>query len=146
MSATPIPQDNRAYRFPFSVKGVVFQDANVIRLTNEREEWELPGGKLEPGESPEGCVVREIEEELGLRVRIGPVLDTWLYHLHEGVDVLIITYGCYVDLSSKVVHSPEHRAVGTFSLDELKALKMPEGYKKSIRAWSAVLGLRSCPG
>ena len=139
MSAIPIPQDNRAYRFPVSVKGVVFQDANVVLLKNEREEWELPGGKLELGESPEGCVVREIEEELGLCVRIGPVLDTWVYHIHEGIDVLIITYGCYSHAFFKVKYSREHTGVGTFSLDEVRTLTMPEGYKKSIRAWSASL-------
>lgn len=54
------PQDNLAYRFPVSVKGVVMRDAQVALLHNERNEWELSGGKLESDESPEQCVVREI--------------------------------------------------------------------------------------
>ncbi len=32
--------------------------------------WELPGGKVEPGESPAGAAVREVAEELGCRVRV----------------------------------------------------------------------------
>jgi|RhiMetStandDraft_8_1073273.scaffolds.fasta_scaffold21409_1 mutator protein MutT len=135
-AGTSFPQDNRAYRFPISVKGVVLHDERVVLLKNEREEWELPGGKLEPGESPEGCVIREIHEELGLHVSPGPLLDSWVYHIGTGVDVLIVTYGCYPAPFARVTHSPEHKAVGLFTLQELHVLPMPEGYKKSIQAWA----------
>ena len=134
-----LPQDNRAYRFPVSVKGVVLHAERVVLLQNEREEWELPGGKLEPGETPEGCVTREIHEELGLHVSPGPLLDSWVYHIAAGVDVLIVTYGCYPPPFASVTHSPEHKAVGLFTLQEVQALSMPEGYKKSIQAWAAQL-------
>ena len=130
-----LPQDNRAYRFPVSVKGVVLHAARVVLLKNEREEWELPGGKLEPGESPEGCVIREIHEELGLHVSPGPLLDSWVYHIAAGVDVLIVTYGCYPVPFASITHSPEHKAVGLFTLQELQDLPIPEGYKKSIQTW-----------
>ena len=82
-------------------------------------------------------MVREIEEELGLEVQTGPLLDSWVYHIFENVDVLILTYGCYPTPFASVTHSPEHKAVGLFSPEEIPALKMPEGYKKSILAWLA---------
>ena len=135
-TSIPFPQDNQAYRFPVSVKGVVLHTERVVLLKNEREEWELPGGKLELGESPEDCVTREIREELGLYVTPGPILDSWVYRIVAGVDVLIVTYGCYPTPFSTVTHSPEHKAVGLFSMQEIHNLPMPEGYKKSIHAWS----------
>ena len=42
--------------FPVSIKGVLVEAGRVALLENERDEWELPGGRLEPGEAPEGTV------------------------------------------------------------------------------------------
>lgn len=131
----PSTQNYQVFRFPVSVKGIVYQDDKIVLLKNERDEWELPGGKLELGESPEVCVAREIEEELGLTAQTGPLLDAWVYHIREGVDVLILTYGCYPTPFATVTHSPEHKAVGLFSPEEIPTLRMPEGYKNSIQTW-----------
>jgi 8-oxo-dGTP pyrophosphatase MutT (NUDIX family) len=135
-SLTPSPDDNEAHRFPVSVKGVVFLGSRVVLLQNLRHEWELPGGKLELGETPESCVAREILEELNLRVKVGPLLDVWVYHIGEGVDVFVVTYGCYPESPQGLTHSPEHNAARLFNLDELDQLNMPGGYKRSIKSWA----------
>ena len=127
------------HRFPVSVKGVVLAGSRVVLLENERDEWELPGGKLEPGESPETCVAREIHEELGLRVAPGPLLDVWVYRVRAGDedrDVLIVTYGCQAEPFEEIVPSAEHRAARLFDLAEVPGLRMPDGYKRSVRTWA----------
>jgi mutator protein MutT len=129
------PRDNEAYRFPVSVKGVVVRDGRVVLLENERAEWELPGGKLEPGEAPDACVAREIEEELGLRVRPAALLDTWVYAITPEVRVLIVTYGCTETAIAEAVLSHEHKRLAWVPLADLPELRMPDGYKASIRAW-----------
>jgi 8-oxo-dGTP pyrophosphatase MutT (NUDIX family) len=136
------PRDELAHRFPVSVKGVVIRDGRVVLLENERREWELPGGKLDPGESPERCVVREIEEELQLRVEPSRLLDAWVYAITPSVRVLIVTYGCTETVVRSAVVSHEHERLAWFPIDDVGGLPMPEGYKASIRAW-AQLGFRA---
>jgi len=131
------PRDNDAYRFPVSVKGVVIRDGAVVLLENERDEWELPGGKLEPSESPERCVAREIEEELQLAIRPDSLLDSWIYTIVPGIHVLILTYGCSETFQRQAVLSHEHKRLRWFPLAEVDSLRMPEGYKASIRCWAA---------
>ncbi|MEH1124407.1 NUDIX hydrolase [Micromonospora sp. CPCC 206061] len=129
--------------FPVSVKGVVIHDGRVLLLRNERDEWELPGGKLELGEEPAQCVAREIAEEGSWQVTTGPLLDVWQYHIRDGVDVLIITYGCRLDTDVAPVVSHEHKEAGLFTEAEVSALPMPDGYKKSILSWYARLSAQA---
>ena len=52
--------------------------------------WELPGGKVEPGESPEAALVREVAEELGCRVEV----TGWLagrVAIRPGLDLVVGT-------------------------------------------------------
>ncbi|WUH97687.1 NUDIX hydrolase [Spirillospora sp. NBC_00431] len=127
--------------WPVSVKGVAVAGGRVALLKNERDEWELPGGRLEPDDaSPEAAVEREIEEETGWSVKAGPLLDVWIYQpLPETLPerrVVIVTYGCTVlTPDAEPVVSHEHKQLGLFPLDQIPDLRMPDGYKQSIKAW-----------
>jgi 8-oxo-dGTP pyrophosphatase MutT (NUDIX family) len=136
MSTEISSKHNPVHRFPISIKGVVFRGSQVILLKNERNEWELPGGKIELGETPEACVCREIEEELGIQVKVSQILDSWMYHIREGADVFIVTYGCLPEPGGDIIPSPEHKETALFELEEVPGLNMPEGYKRSILHWA----------
>jgi 8-oxo-dGTP diphosphatase len=57
--------------------------------------WELPGGKVEPGESPEAALVRELREELSVEVELDD-LEAWSFasHAYEGFHLLMPVYLC----------------------------------------------------
>ncbi|MET9265243.1 NUDIX hydrolase [Amycolatopsis sp. NPDC004079] len=123
--------------YPVSIKGVLIRSGRVLLARNDRDEWELPGGRIEPGETPEECVAREIEEETGLRAAAAEILDSWIYHITSAdKDVFIVTYGCTtIDSAQAPVPSHEHKRLDEFGEHDVSALTMPDGYKRSIAAW-----------
>ncbi len=53
--------------------------------------WEFPGGKIEPEESHHQALVREIKEELGVKIEVGDLVAE-VVHEYEKVNVHLITY------------------------------------------------------
>src|SRR5688572_2329282 len=124
--------------YPVSVKGVFCTpDGQIVLLKNERNEWELPGGRLEDGEAPPACLAREIEEELGVRVSVGAALDSYLFEVVPGKQVFIVTYVCTLEGGFAPVLSHEHQEVGLFAPDALPP-ELPDGYRRSIAGWARV--------
>ena len=65
--------------------GVVVRDGRVLLVHRARHgDWSLPKGKLEPGESWEEAALREVEEETGVRARLGAYLGETHYEVDDG--------------------------------------------------------------
>ena len=60
-------------------------------------QWEFPGGKIEPGESAEQAVVREVHEELGVRATPMERLETVTHEYAHGTRVEIVFVRCTLD-------------------------------------------------
>jgi len=77
----------------FQVTAGVIRRRGWILISKRRKDghmggyWEFPGGKREPGETLRACLEREIEEELGFRVRAGEAFP----EIHHEYDTRIIT-------------------------------------------------------
>ena len=122
-----------APRFPVSIKGVMSIGGCIPLLFNERDEWELPGGRLEAGEQPEIALVRELAEELNIEARVDHILDTWLYTIAGKGEIVIVTYACAVLRAEGLRFSHEHKDLRLADPAELGELTMPDGYRRSIR-------------
>ncbi len=81
-------KDNRNHIVPVVCALIIDSRAQVLvakRGENQKNPgmWEFPGGKVDQDESEENALKRELEEELGIRVKTGSRLDSVLYDYQE---------------------------------------------------------------
>ena len=119
--------------YPVSIKGVIIKDDAVLLLKNDRDEWELPGGRIEIGESPEQCLIREIEEELRLTVKVSGIIDAKLFEVISDRYVFLVMYRCeIVNGADSMVISHEHHEYRWVNMEDLNGISIPEEYVESI--------------
>ena len=111
--------------------------AAIIRRGNEifatqrgygefKDWWEFPGGKIEPGESPQQALVRKIREELDATIEVGELLQTveWDYPTFH------LTLHCFwCELTCEALHLNEHEAASWLDREHLRSVKwLPADY------------------
>ena len=83
------------------VAGLIIGDDRRILITQRRADqelplqWEFPGGKVEPGESPVAALIRELGEEIGVMVEVGRIWDV-LFHAYPAFDLVMLVYVCRI--------------------------------------------------
>ncbi len=122
---------------PISVKGVLIHHGRVLLLLNERGEWDLPGGRPDPGEDHRAALVREVREEAGLAIEVGAALDEYLFEVLPARFVRILPFICRLTGGGDVVLSHEHLETRWLPLAELgeriHGHPLPAGYLGAIR-------------
>lgn len=121
--------------YPVSIKGVLIIDGKALLLKNERNEWDLPGGRIELGETPSGCLIREFQEEVSVSVKVEEIIDSYLFEVIPRKHVFIVTYGCRLKDSFSPKISHEHQAIGLYAPNDFGNINLPLGYANSIRNW-----------
>ena len=83
--------------------------------THMAGKWEFPGGKIEPGETAEACIRREIREELGMEIAAGPVL-TVMEHDY-GVKYVRVTF--FLAVSDDAPSAKDHQSFRWVTPEEI---------------------------
>jgi 8-oxo-dGTP diphosphatase len=127
----PVHHESRAGSLRVRVAAAVVWREGRLLLTQRPPggplglQWELPGGKIEQGESPEHALVREIREELGVRATALEVLEVDTHDYPHGLEVEIVFVHCEVDsydfTPSREVHAVRWTAPETLELDTVLA-------------------------
>lgn len=124
---------------PHKLIGVaaIWNDQQQILIDRRRQDgllgglWEFPGGKLEPGETVEDCIKREILEELGIQIEVGEHLIT-IDHAYTHFNVTLIVHCCrHISGEPQPIECDEVRWV---TLNELDQYPFPKANVEIINA------------
>lgn len=124
---------------------VIWNDRGQILIDRRRPEglmgglWEFPGGKVEPGETIEACIKREILEELGIAIEVGDHLIT----IHHTYSLFHVTLNVYHSRHKSGEPQPiECDEIRWVTVDELDRYEFPSANIHIINALRSE-GLRS---
>ncbi|MDH3545159.1 MAG: (deoxy)nucleoside triphosphate pyrophosphohydrolase [Desulfuromonadales bacterium] len=113
---------------PLLVTAAVISDGEKILITKRPYDkrhpglWEFPGGKVDPGESPEEALCREIREELDAEIQVLNIFEV-VFHRYEWGPVLVLAYSCRLLTSAiRNLGVTEHRWLYPSELPEFSIL------------------------
>lgn len=138
-----LPSESDSYPHVHSIAAVLIHGQEVLWVQrgpsmNHLGKWELPGGKLEPGEDHAAALARELEEELGINhpaQKQLPAVDFFTGHKHLHISPML----CELDASlpKPTLTLVEHAAAQWISLPQAEALEMLDSDRAILGALMA---------
>ena len=125
------------------VAAIIVRDGRIFATQHGYGEWkdwwEFPGGKIEPGESPEDALKREIREELATEIEVDELLTTVEYDYPK----FHLTMHCYLcTIISGDLTLLEHEDARWLALDELDCVKWLPADKDVIEKLSTTFAMQ----
>ena len=99
--------------------------------------WSLPGGRVEPGEDDTAALRRELREETGLEVTVGPLVGRVERAGPDGVVYAIADYRCTV-VGGRARAGSDAAALGWFTAAELAELPLVAELLATLRGWDVL--------
>ncbi|WP_111672358.1 (deoxy)nucleoside triphosphate pyrophosphohydrolase [Algoriphagus litoralis] len=104
---------------------IIFHQGKVLAAKRSETmdlagKWEFPGGKIEAGESPEACLIREIQEELAVKIQVVQALPSSDYVYSDEKTIRLIPF--LAQLKSFDFHLLEHEELVWLGEHELFTL------------------------
>ncbi|WP_202703546.1 NUDIX domain-containing protein [Flavobacterium sp. UGB4466] len=121
----------------FSVKALIIKNDTflaVYNLVRGIKIWDLPGGRMEFGETAEETLKREIKEELNVEIRPVKVIDTWNYLPADNCQITGIIY--YSELiTNQIKISEEHDGYDWIAFDQAGTFFTKDFLLDQIQLW-----------
>ena len=92
--------------------------------------WDVPGGHLEPGETPEKCIVREMREEMDLQLE-----DFKLFSVQELDDRIEYTFWKKKNFDISQITLHEGQRLSWFSKEEVEKTELALGFNQILEAF-----------